>query len=231
MRPFVPSHTWTPRTLIFYNSFRLKDIRMNPFTLGVLRFNEDILTSGSFYVACIFAQPLRRNFTGDVSFLDCSLGKSTQSPKLYNYKKKEKEIIATHSQVAGIPSFERLKAASFGWTLSCSQCCFNCSHTPYRALLPSWKGIAHKPAFQLWKAKEWWWFSHPVVSDSYNPMDYSPPASSVHGILQARILEWVAMFSSGGSSRPRDRTPGLLHRRQFLYQLNHQESPKGWDVV
>ena len=29
-----------------------------------------------------------------------------------------------------------------------------------------------------------------------NPMDYSPPGSSVHGILQARILEWVAMPSS-----------------------------------
>ena len=35
-------------------------------------------------------------------------------------------------------------------------------------------------------------------------MDYSPPGSSVHGILQARILEWVAMPSSRGSSRTRD---------------------------
>ena len=39
-----------------------------------------------------------------------------------------------------------------------------------------------------------------------NPMDCSPPDSFVHGILQARILEWVAMSSSGGSSRPRDQT-------------------------
>jgi len=39
-----------------------------------------------------------------------------------------------------------------------------------------------------------------------DPMDCSPPGSSVHGILQARILEWVAMPSSTGSSRPRDRT-------------------------
>ena len=37
-------------------------------------------------------------------------------------------------------------------------------------------------------------------------MDCSPPGSSVHGILQARILEWVAMPSSRGSSRPRDPT-------------------------
>ena len=39
-----------------------------------------------------------------------------------------------------------------------------------------------------------------------NPMDCSPPGSSVHGILQARILEWVAISSSRGSSQPRDRT-------------------------
>ena len=37
-----------------------------------------------------------------------------------------------------------------------------------------------------------------------NPMDCSPPGSSVHGILQARILEWVAISFSRGSSRPRD---------------------------
>ena len=33
-------------------------------------------------------------------------------------------------------------------------------------------------------------------------MDYSPPGSSVHGILQARILEWVAMLSSGDLPDP-----------------------------
>ena len=38
------------------------------------------------------------------------------------------------------------------------------------------------------------------------PMDCSPPGSSVYGILQARILEWVAMPSSRGSSQPRNRT-------------------------
>ena len=37
-------------------------------------------------------------------------------------------------------------------------------------------------------------------------MDYSPPRSFVHGISQARILEWVAMLSSRGSSWPRDWT-------------------------
>ena len=39
-----------------------------------------------------------------------------------------------------------------------------------------------------------------------NPMAYSPPGSSVHGILQTRILEWVAILSSRGSSWLRDRT-------------------------
>ena len=39
-----------------------------------------------------------------------------------------------------------------------------------------------------------------------NPMDCSPPGSSVRGIFQARILEWVAVSFSGGSSWPRDRT-------------------------
>ena len=37
-----------------------------------------------------------------------------------------------------------------------------------------------------------------------NPTDCNPPGSSVHGISQARILEWVAMPTSRGSPRPRD---------------------------
>ena len=44
------------------------------------------------------------------------------------------------------------------------------------------------------------------MSDSLRPVDCSPPSSSVHGILQARILEWVAISFSSGSSRPRDQT-------------------------
>ena len=39
-----------------------------------------------------------------------------------------------------------------------------------------------------------------------DPVDSSPPGSSVHGILQARILEWVAISFSRGSSQPRDQT-------------------------
>ena len=40
-------------------------------------------------------------------------------------------------------------------------------------------------------------------------MDQGPPGSSVHGIIQAGILEWVAMPSSRGSSQPRDWTESL----------------------
>ena len=39
-----------------------------------------------------------------------------------------------------------------------------------------------------------------------DPMAHRPPRSSVHGILQARILEWVAVSSSRRSSQPRDHT-------------------------
>ncbi|CAM9415088.1 unnamed protein product [Rangifer tarandus platyrhynchus] len=49
-----------------------------------------------------------------------------------------------------------------------------------------------------------------------NPMDYSPPGSSVHRILQARILEWVAMPSSKGIFLTQGFNLGLLHCRQTL---------------
>ena len=48
------------------------------------------------------------------------------------------------------------------------------------------------------------WPTTSVVSDSFPPMDCSPPASPLHEILQARTLEWVAMPSSRGSFPPRD---------------------------
>ena len=55
-----------------------------------------------------------------------------------------------------------------------------------------------------------------------DPIDCSPPGSSGHGILQARILEWVAMPSSGGSSRPKGSNSGLPDYRWILYHLSHQ---------
>ena len=67
----------------------------------------------------------------------------------------------------------------------------------------------------------------PSVQTLCDPVDYSPPGSSVHGVLQARILqarfsrqlqEWVAMPFSRGSSQPRDGTQ-VSHCRRILYCL------------
>ena len=53
------------------------------------------------------------------------------------------------------------------------------------------------------------------------PIDCSLSGSSLHGIFQARVLEWVAISFSRGSN------PGLLHCRQTPYPLSHQGSPSG----
>ena len=64
--------------------------------------------------------------------------------------------------------------------------------------------------------------SRSVMSNSCDPMDRSPPGSSVHGISQARILEWVAIPFSRGIFPTQGPNLGLLHCRQVLYRLNHQ---------
>ena len=78
------------------------------------------------------------------------------------------------------------------------------------------------PAFFMGKARTLWsqYLSALLASDQHesesevaqscptigDPMDYSLPGSSVHGIFQAVVLEWIAISFSRGSSRPRDRT-------------------------
>ena len=57
-------------------------------------------------------------------------------------------------------------------------------------------------------------------------MDCSSPGSSVHGILQTRILVWVARPFSRRSSQPRDRNLGLLHCRQILYHNPYRMMPQ-----
>ena len=57
-----------------------------------------------------------------------------------------------------------------------------------------------------------------------DPVGSSRPGSSVHGILQARILERVAMPSSRGSSQPRHRTQ-VSHIADGFFRLSHQGSP------
>ena len=58
-----------------------------------------------------------------------------------------------------------------------------------------------------------------------NLMDCSPPGSSVHGISQARILEWAGIPFSRGIFLTQGSNPHLLHCRQILYHLSHQGSP------
>ena len=64
------------------------------------------------------------------------------------------------------------------------------------------------PDQELWcdstvEFSEWKWVSQSCPT-LWDPMDCPPPGSSAHGILQARILEWVAIPSSRGSSQPRE---------------------------
>ena len=77
--------------------------------------------------------------------------------------------------------------------------------------------------------KRKWNWSHSVMSNSLWPMDCSRPVSSILGIFQARILEWVAMPSSRGSSWPRGRTQ-VAHITGRLYHLSHQGIPKYVDL-
>ena len=50
-----------------------------------------------------------------------------------------------------------------------------------------------------------------------DPMDCSLPGPSVHGVFQTRMLEWVAISYSRGSSQPRDRGPVSCIGRQIIY--------------
>ena len=63
----------------------------------------------------------------------------------------------------------------------------------------------------------------PILCD---PMDCSLPGSSLHGILQARVQEWVAISFSRGSSQPRNRTQVSCIVSKTLYHLSHHGSPK-----
>ena len=57
-------------------------------------------------------------------------------------------------------------------------------------------------------------------------MDSIPPGSSIYRIFQARILEWVAISFSKGSSQPRDKTCVSCTGRQILYHWATREAPE-----
>ena len=75
----------------------------------------------------------------------------------------------------------------------------------------------------------WSWHWHDIeVAQSCptlcDPMDCSLPGSSIHGIFQARVLQWVAMSFSRRSSQPRDRTRvsiSSLHKMCYALSLSH----------
>ena len=63
-----------------------------------------------------------------------------------------------------------------------------------------------------------------------NPMDCSPPGSSIHGIFQVRVLKWVAISFSRGIFPTQGSSPGLLHCRWTLCRLSHQGSPLVYEM-
>ena len=62
-----------------------------------------------------------------------------------------------------------------------------------------------------------------MSDSSVTPLDCPPPGSSVHGISQARILDWIAISFSRGSSQPRDWTCISCIGRQVLYHWATRE--------
>ena len=64
-----------------------------------------------------------------------------------------------------------------------------------------------------------------------DPRDCSLPGFSVHGILQATILEWVAIPFSRGIFPIWGLNPSLLHCRKTLYHLSHHGSPEYGDLL
>ena len=96
--------------------------------------------------------------------------------------------------------------------------------------------------FLLWASHPLWFvlgakwkWSRPVVSDSLRPMACILPVSSIHGIFQAGVLEWVVISFSRGSSRPRDWTwVSLIAGRRFTLWATREAlgAMRGlkWDV-
>ena len=87
---------------------------------------------------------------------------------------------------------------------------------------------------------ESYWITAPFIQTSFNlrevlvtqqcstlckSMDCNSPGSSVDGILQPRILEWLAMPSFKGIISTQGSNLGFLHCRLILYHLSHQRSP------
>ena len=75
-----------------------------------------------------------------------------------------------------------------------------------------WSGLPFPSPMQ--ESEKWKW-SHWVMSNSQWPHGLQPTRLSIHGIFQARVLEWVAIFFSRESSQPRDQTQICIVDRHF----------------
>ena len=89
-----------------------------------------------------------------------------------------------------------------------------------KKMLAPWKESFDKPNVIIAQ-------SCPTLCDS---MDCSPPGFSVHGILQARILEWVVMPFSRGSSWPRNRSR-VSHIAGRFFTSDKHSVLKSWDIT
>ena len=74
------------------------------------------------------------------------------------------------------------------------------------------------------------WVSRWVRSNSCDPIDCSPPGSSVHWIFQARLVEWVAISFFRGSSQPRDWTWASCFAGRFLTNWATRKFPDREDM-
>ena len=88
---------------------------------------------------------------------------------------------------------------------------------------------------QRYPARAWKWkvLVTQLCPTLCNPMDCRLPGSYVHGIFQARIVEWVATPFCRGSSPTQGSNLGLLHCRQILYCLSHHGgmTPNSWKTT
>ena len=109
------------------------------------------------------------------------------------------------------------------------QCCKDRPRRVHCFLKSSQQGSAPCPPWQ--KLQEEFESAHSVAQlcpTLCDPTDCSPPGSSVHGIFQSRILEWVALLSSREFSQPRVWTRVFCIScigRRILYHENHLGSP------
>ena len=116
-------------------------------------------------------------------------------------------------------------------------------------LSKGWRRQDHPNSQGSWEPQTWLKcvLNHPKVDDVVinacivvqscpalcDPTDCSPPGFSLHGILQARILEWIASLSSRGSSQPRDWTwvSYIAGRRFTLWATREAFSQKPYEMV